>query len=435
MDGLNKDIVRLSLPAIVSNVTVPLLGLCDTAISGHLGSELFLAAIAVGTVMLNVVFWMFGFLRGGTTGLTAIALGEGNDEETLKVLYRGLTIAFGAGIGLIVLQEPIYKGLYIIAGSGSDVGNFVESYFRIRILGSPALLATMAISGWFVGMQSTFFPMIIAIGMNIINIVASFLFVYPFEIGFNGIAFGTLLSNWLGLGISILCLLIFRKGKTLRCRWKDVLKGHLWKYFSVNGNLFLRSFFIICVTMGVTAAGSQLGSLTLAVNLIGMQFFQFFSFFMDGFAFSGEAIIGLRAGEGNEKLLRKSVRRLLQWTFVTAFIFSFIYFLGTDLITYLLTDNEDVRAGVAGIWLYIALIPIISCWAFIFDGFYIGVTETGKMMFSTLFGGIIFFFIVFVNFGDDGLKIDVVNNNLIWIGFLSYLLIRGVYLASVWRRY
>ena len=291
MDSLNKDILRLSLPAIVSNITVPLLGLCDTAISGHLGSEIFLAAIAVGSVMLNVVFWMFGFLRGGTTGLAAIAFGSKNEKESLIVLSRGFFLGIMAGIFLVILQYPLFRILAVVTGCDQEIEYLVKSYFSIRIWGAPASLATMAVNGWFIGMQTTFFPMIIAIATNLLNISASFILVYLFGWDFQGVAAGTLIADWLGFLGALMCVMLFRKGKSWNIGFSEIFHGDLRKYFSVNGNLFLRSFFIICVTMEITAAGARLGTLILAINVIIMQFFQFFSFFMDGFAFSGEALV------------------------------------------------------------------------------------------------------------------------------------------------
>ena len=429
-NSIDREILRLSLPTIVSNVTVPLLGICDTAIAGHLGSELFLSAIAVGSVMLNVVFWIFGFLRGGTTGLTANALGEENTSEIGKVFYRSLSIAFAAGFLLIIFQTPIYKALISIVGASEEIREDVLQYFRLRIWGAPALLATMAISGWFVGMQSTYYPMLIAIVMNLLNIAGSFILVFPLHYGFAGVAAGTMISNWLGLLISIGCILYFLKGRFPKVSIAEFLKGNWWRYFSVNGNLFIRSFFIICVTMGVTAAGATLGNLTLAVNVIIMQFFQFFSFFMDGFAFSGEAMVGLRYGEKNFTMLNKSVRRLLQWTFATGIFFTIFYSMGTPAITSLLTDSPGVREGVGEMILWISLIPLVSCWAFIFDGFYIGITDTFNMMISSLAGALIFFFIIYAS----PALLSAGGNSLIWIAFLSYLGLRGAYLALCWRR-
>ena len=434
MDKLNREILRLSIPTIVSNITIPLLGICDTAISGHLGSELFLSAIAVGSVMLNVVFWIFGFLRGGTTGLTANALGAGAEIEISKVLYRAIIIALTAGIVLILLREPIFSGLWIVSGSGDEIEELVKEYFYIRIAGSPALLCVIAISGWFVGMQTTFYPMLIAIATNVINIVASYALVFIFGYGFKGVALGTLISNWIGLLLAIVCMIWFLRGKWISCSIKNIIHGEWWRYFSVNGNLFLRSFFIICVTMGVTAAGGRIGYLTLAVNIIVMQFFQFFSFFIDGFAYSGEALVGLRTGEGNFTMLRKCVNRLLIWTIGSGILFSLTYLVGIGNISSWLTESESVIAGVMELTPWVALIPVVSCWSFIYDGFYVGITDTFKMMLSTLIGGLIFFGILSLNYFELDSLNSINANQIIWTAFLSYLFARGLFLILMWPR-
>lgn len=433
MDSLNREIIRLSIPTIVSNVTIPLLGICDTAISGHLGSELFLSAIAVGSVMVNVVFWIFGFLRGGTTGITANALGAGNEGDIAKVLYRALFIALTAGILLIACQKPIFSFLNLVAGAGSEIKEYVKSYFTYRIWGAPALLSIIVLSGWFVGMQNTFYPMLIAVFTNIVNISSSCLLVYGFNSGFDGVAIGTLISNWVGLLFAVACFFKFRRGRIMKCSLSNFLKGEWWRYFSVNGNLFLRSLFIICVTMGVTAAGARIGNLALAVNVIVMQFFQFFSFFMDGFAYSGEAMIGLRCGERNIEALKTCARRLLQWTLATGIFFSLGYFISLETITSWLTDKDNVIDGVTDLTLWISLIPIISCWSFIFDGFYVGLTDTFRMMISTLIGGVIFFAVISIDYYTPLLS-DLEANMIIWTAFLSYLFFRGLYLFISWPK-
>ena len=433
MDSLNREIIRLSVPTIVSNITIPLLGICDTAISGHLGSELFLSAIAVGSVMLNVIFWIFGFLRGGTTGLTANALGAGNREDISKVFYRSVLIALGAGTLLILFHRPVFNGLWWIAGADEEIKGYVEDYFVIRVWGAPALLTIIAVSGWFVGMQNTFYPMLIAIATNVINIGGSFWLVYGLDMGFNGVALGTLISNWAGVLISLGCILWFLKGKLIRCSWQNLIRGEWWRYFAVNGNLFLRSLFIICVTMGVTAFGGRLSTLTLAVNVIVMQFFQFFSFFMDGFAYSGEAMVGYRAGEGNLPDLNRCVSRLLVWTTGTALIFTIGYFIGLEEIASLLSDSRNVVEGVVALAPWVSLIPLVSCWAFIYDGFYVGITDTFRMMISTFVSAGIFFAIMGVSYYSDLTLTPETGNNMIWTAFLSYLGIRGLYLALAWK--
>lgn len=435
MKYIDKEILRLSFPAIVSNVTVPLLGLCDTAISGHLGSEKYLAAIAVGSVMLNVVFWLFGFLRAGTTGLAANAFGAGEDMAVRQVFSRALALALSGGVLIILIRTPLSAVLVYVIDPDPDVTCFVARYFSICIWGAPAILGTMALSGWFVGMQSTVYPMAVAVIVNVINILLSFFFVFVLRLGFEGVAWGTLSANWIGLLIAFMFAVRFRKGKLIFCSAYEIFKGGgLGKFFSVNANLFVRSACIICVSLGIASAGARLGALTLAVNVIVMQFFQFFSFFMDGFAFSAEALVGRYAGCEDEKMLRSTVSALLKWTLVVSAVFFALYFSGCGIISSILTDQEDVRKGIVALRVWICLIPPVSAWAFIYDGFYVGVTDTRKMMWATMFSTIVFYIIAFIRYDSGGLRIGISDNTILWSAFLTYLFLRGVILACRWKR-
>ncbi|MBD5358449.1 MAG: MATE family efflux transporter [Bacteroides sp.] len=438
MDGkiinINREILRLSVPAVVSNITVPLLGLCDTAISGHLGSELFLAAIAVGSMMLNVVFWLFGFLRMGTTGLTAKAFGAGNEIEVRKVFTRALTLGISVGILLIAFQIPLLNSLGKLIGAEENVRSLVATYFSICIWEAPSMLATMTISGWFVGMQSTLYPMIIAITVNIVNIIASLVYVYMFGMGFEGIAYGTLTANWFGLLVAMVCVFKFSRGKRIFCGFHELIRsGGLGSFFSVNANLFFRSACIISVSLGVTAVGARLGAMTLAVNAVLMQFFTLFSFFMDGIAFSAEALTGRYAGANDEVMLKNSVRHILFWGLMVALTFTVIYMVGFSGITGLLTDDAGVRVGVYDMRVWIWLLPIVSVWAFLYDGFYVGITMTGMMLRATLVATLAFFIISLLHVSDGKIGIRVVSNHVLWSAFLCYLFMRGAFLAVMWR--
>lgn len=433
--NINREILRLSLPAIVSNITVPLLGICDTAISGHLGSELYLAAIAVGSMMLNVIFWLFGFLRMGTTGLTATAFGRQDDAEVCKVFARAFFLGIFIGGILTALQRPILGVMLAVINPEPEVASLVREYFLICIWEAPSLLATMAISGWFVGMQSTAVPMAIAISVNVINIIVSFLLVFCAGLGFVGVAIGTVSANWAGLAIGLWAAVRFRRGKKLWCPLRDVVKGSdIRRFFSVNANLFFRSMCITAVSLGVTAAGARLGAMTLAVNAVLMQFFTFFSFFMDGFAFSAEALTGRWYGARDYAMARRGIRALLGWALGVALLFTLLYCAGSGWAASMLTDEAAVREGVREMRVWIWLLPLASVWAFIYDGFYVGITDTGKMLLATLSASVIFFIVAFVRIGDGGLSIETVSNHYLWGAFIAYLLLRGVILASMWRR-
>ncbi len=370
----------------------------------------------------------------GTTGLTATAFGAGDDSGVRKVFTRAMLLAGGAGVALILARELVMYALMKLIGAEPDVAGYVGRYFMIRIWGSPALLGVLAVSGWFVGMQSTAYPMVIAISVNIVNIAASFALVFWFGLGFEGVAWGTLVSNWVGLAIAMGCALRFSKGKRLWCGVREAVSGGgMGRFFSVNSNLFFRSACIICVTLGVTAAGARLGAATLAINVVVMQFFQFFSFFMDGFAFSGEALVGRWWGAGDSVMVGKYVRALLWWTVGVALLFTVCYGLGSDGITSLLTDSESVRQGVKGMRAWIWSLPVVSAWAFIYDGFYVGVIDTRKMMMSTIVATIVFYIVAFVKLAEGRVVIEVDSNAAVWTAFLSYLFIRGAFLAIAWH--
>ena len=423
------------MPAIVSNVTVPLLGLCDTAVSGHLGSEIYLAAIAVGAMMLNVIIGLLVFLRMGTSGMTATAFGAGDSEGVRRVFTRAFLLGVGIGTALVILQLPLGELMLAVIAPDEEVRLFAASYFGIRVWGLPALLGVMAVSGWFVGMQSTVPPMAIAIVMNILNILLSCLLVFGFGIGFDGVAWGTAISNWAGLAMALVWASRFRKGERLFCAPAEIFRGGgMRRFFNVNGNLFLRSSCIMAVSLGVTSAGARLGAMTLAVNVVMMQFFTLFSYFMDGFAFSGEALIGRWYGASDERMLRRSVRALLKWTSGVALLFTLAYAVGVNPVASLITDSDAVLSGVSSMRWWLVVLPAVSAWAFIYDGFFVGITDTALMARATLVASVVFYIVAFLNISDGGLHIGVAGNGWLWTAFLLYLFMRGVVLAIAWRR-
>lgn len=419
--GLHRDIFRIAIPAIVSNITVPLLGLCDTTIAGHLGSETFLGAIAVGTMMVNAVFFCLGFLRMGTTGLTAQAYGAGDDNGVRELFSRAAVLGFLLGAVMIILQWPLARGLSLIIGAQGDVGSFATQYFSIVVWGAPAMLATMAISGWILGMQSSFYPMLIAIGTNILNIAASICFVFGLKMGFIGTAAGTLTANWGGLILALFLVRKFNHGRLPFTSWRDAIRlTGSGRFFKVNSYIFLRSFCLMAVTVGVTAIGARLGTLTLAVNAVMMQFFTFYSYFMDGFAFSGEALVGRSAGAHDIPALRRVIRSLLVIGGVVAILTAAIYGLLQDPISGFITNETTVLTAINKMRIILIILPLVSVGAFIYDGIFIGLAATRQMLYATAIGGAAFFLIN---------MIFPSANITLWAAFLTYLLLRGITLA------
>ena len=420
--NLNRQILRLAIPSIVSNITVPLLGLCDTAISGHLGSEVFLAAISVGTVWINALFLTMIFLRMGTTGLTAQAYGAGDKVGAGVLLTRGLLLAGGIGLLFIVAQRPLLALLSHVVGASPEVSASASEYFSIVILSAPAMLMTMVANGWFIGMQTSVQPMVIAVTTNVLNILLSLLAVFGLKLGFAGTAAGTCVANWLGLLLVVILLRRFGRcgfpGASV-CR---AFKGGGWgRFFNVNIYIFLRSFCIMGVTVSLAAFGARLGNDVLAGNAVMMQFFTFFAYFMDGFGFAAEALTGKAKGASDSRLLRSVIKRMLAWGALVTGIFALCYAVGASGISTLITDNLHTLQIIENQKLWVVLTPVCGGLVFILDGVFIGLTRTRSMMLSTLLGLVSFLVVA-------GAKLLPGAAGL-WLAFDSYLLVRGVVLG------
>ena len=278
---IDRNILRLAVPAILSNITVPLLGLSDTFITGHLGSERYIAAIAVGTMMANAVFWLFGFLRAGTTGLTAEAWGRGDNEAGRRIFTASFLLAAAIGLALVLASYPLARLMIAIMAPPEATARLAVRYFMLIVLAAPAQLVTMAVTGWMIGRQNTVWPMVVAISVNVINIALSFVLVFAVGTGFTGVAVGTLVANWSGLLIALGLARRLAAGTGLWCGRRELASGFdVRRFFRVNSDLMMRSVCILAVPYAMTAFGARLGDITLAVNAVIMQFFLFFSYFI-----------------------------------------------------------------------------------------------------------------------------------------------------------
>ncbi len=424
----SKAILRLALPAIVSNLAVPLLGLSDTAISGHLGSSRYLAAIAVGAMMFNLIFWLFACLRMSTTGLTAQAYGKGNVEKSRLLLAQSLGLALLIGIAVAVCRTPLKWLLLKLIAPDTETEVLATEYFMITSLCAPAVLGQMAVCGWFIGMQNTLYPMILSISTAALNIVISLAMVIIWRMGFVGVAYGTLCANYVGLMLALCLLLKFGGRRVFNGFFNgDMLKG-LGRFFKVNTDLFLRSACIMAVTLAMTSFGARLGAMTLAVNVVMMQFFHLFSYFSDGFAFAAEAISGKLAGAGKVVDLRKGISNLLLWGGVMALLFTIVYAVGSTTISGLITSDIEVRTQVTDMRIWLILIPVLTVGAFIFDGIYIGLTSTRLMLLAAFLSAVLFFAISFPYNGQPA------DNMRLWYAFMSYLVCRGLVLGLLTPR-
>ncbi len=436
---MNRDILRLALPSIVSNITVPLLGLADVTIMGHMGEARFIGAIAVGSMIFNMVYWLFGFLRMGTSGLTAQAYGR--EETTMPLLKKSLGIALLFGLLIVLLQWPLREFSLWVMEPSAEVRELVIPYYNICVWGAPAVLGLFALNGWYVGMQNTRIPMFIAVAQNIINIVASVLFVFGFGMGIEGAALGTMIAQWFGFLVAFFLLpsrtgLFFSDASSSSNASASSVGAGFSSGVSISGSfgelghdfffLFLRTLCLVAVNTYFTAAGAQQGTLILAANTLLMQLFTIFSYFMDGFANAGEALAGRYYGAQDRENLSKVIRYLFGWGGGMIVLFSLLYGVGGTAFLHLLTNDATV-VEMAGDYLpWAVLIPLCGMVAFIWDGIFIGITATRGMLISCFVAAVAFFAVWF------GLH-ALWGNHALWLALLTFLFLRGAVQTVLYR--
>ena len=428
MDKRNKEILKIALPSIVSNITVPLLGLVDVTIVGHLGAAAYIGAIAVGGMMFNVTYWIFGFLRMGTSGMTSQALGRRDFREVTRLLARSLGIAFAVAAALILLQKPLLAAALAIMQPTEEVARLTAIYFNTLIYGAPAMLGLFSLSGWFIGMQNSRSPMAVAIVQNVVNICASTFLVFGCGMKVEGVAFGTLTAQYAGFIMAVaLCWKHYRRLRAY-FSWQGVWRrDDMRRFFSVNRDIFLRTLCMVSVMLFFTSAGSWQGEVVLAVNTLLMQFYLLFSYVMDGFAYAGEALSGRYFGARNAAALRDTVRHLFRWGFAMAAAFTLVYGLGGDAFLSLLTDEPSVVAASHTYYYWALAIPLAGMAAFVWDGVFIGCTMTRGMLVSMALAAATFFILYYA------LRGSLANHGL-WIAFIAYMAVRGLAQTFIFRK-
>lgn len=428
MNTHNREILQIALPSIVSNITVPLLGLIDVTIVGHLGAASYIGAIAVGGMLFNIIYWIFGFLRMGTGGMTSQAYGRGDEAEMMRLLTRSTGVGMLIALTLIVLQYPIERTAFSLIETTPEVERLAATYFRICIWGAPAVLGLYSFSGWFIGMQNSRYPMFIAITQNIVNILMSLVLVYGLEMKIEGVAIGTLVAQYAGWLMAI--GLWMHRYKHLRpyAELRSLTdKGAMRRFFQVNRDIFLRTLCLVSVTVFFTSAGAAQGEVILAVNTLLMQLFTLFSYIMDGFAYAGEALAGKHIGADNRPALRTMVCQLFVWGIALALAFTLIYGIGGEGFLSLLTNEESVITASSTYFYWVLAIPLAGFAAFLYDGIFIGATATGLMLRAMFVASVAFFLIYF------GCR-EAMGNHALWLAFITYLSLRGIVQGYLGRK-
>ena len=428
MNTHNREILQIALPSIVSNITVPLLGLIDAAIVGHLGAASYIGAIAVGGMLFNIIYWIFGFLRMGTSGMTSQAYGQKDEAETMRILARSMGVGMLIALALIILQYPIERIAFTLMKATPEVERLASLYFRICIWGAPAVLGLYSISGWCIGMQNSRFPMYVAITQNIVNILASLVLVYGFGMKIEGVAIGTLVAQYAGLLMAAWLWTSHFKRLLPYIQLQTLLaKGAIRRFFQVNRDIFFRTLCLVAVTMYFTSAGAAQGEVILAVNTLLMHFFTFFSYIMDGFAYAGEALVGKHLGANDRPALRQMVHQLFVWGIVLSLVFTLVYGIGGKVFLGLITNEQSVITASSAYFYWVLAIPLAGFAAFLYDGIFIGATATRWMLYAMSIATTAFFLIYY------GFR-ETMDNHALWLAFITYLALRGIVQGFLGRK-
>lgn len=421
---INREILRLALPNIVSNITVPLMGIVSTAIAGHWGADTAatIGALAIGVSIFNFIYWNCSFVRMGTSGLTAQAYGAGDFRECTRMLARSTAVAAVMGLAMLVLQYPLGE-LALWAMKGNEM---TRAYYYARIWAVPAGILLFGLNGWFTGMQNAVIPMATALTVNLIHIVCSLWFAFGFDMGIVGIAYGSVVAQWVGVLLSVLLLVVrYRRMLTRVTRAEVFDMAQLGRFFRINRDIILRTLCIVAVYTFFTGASARMEQPELlAVNTMLLQLFTLFSYMNDGFAYAAEAMTGRFIGARNAGLLRRCVGLCLVWGTAISVLFVGIYIVGWRQLLGLLVSSGGSDAAaiieLAGHYIvWIILIPIACAMPFIMDGIMVGATETRVMRNSMFWSTACYFAIYYAGY-------PLIGNNALWLAFTLYMFLRGV---------
>ena len=435
--SFNAQILRLAIPSILANITIPLVGLVDTAIVGHIANATAIGGIAIGTMLFDLLYWNFGFLRVGTSGMTAQAFGRKDRVECARLFSQSMGIAL-IGAALIWLIQWLFVNLVLtLVPCSQEVSDFAREYFFIRIWAAPATLSLMAFKGWFIGMQDTVSPMITDIVVNVVNMVVSYLLAIYTPMGALGVALGTVIAQFTGLSVALIILLI-----KYRHLWKGLSPIRLAfdgsgmkRLLSLNGNLFIRSLCFMVVYVGFTSLASKYGDVELAVSTIMMKLFMLFSYFVDGFAYAGEALVGKYIGLNQDSGVRsheksdisRVVRLLFAWSLGVGVLFTLIFAIWSGAFYQAMTSDVIVLNRMADYTAWLIAMPIVSTLAFMWDGVYAGATAGKQIRNAMIYAAVSFvisYLATYYWLGIQGL----------YIAYFAHLAARVLYLTFSWKK-
>lgn len=427
---MNRRILKLAIPSIFANITVPLVGMVDIAVAGRLGSAAAIGAIAVGTMLFDLLYWNFGFLRVGTGGLTAQSYGRRCFRDSIKYLTQGLSVSLGSALAILAIQYLFLFIAFEFIECTPEVATLSKQYFYIRVWAAPATLSLFAFKGWFIGMQNTVSPMVVDVTVNMVNFVASVWLGLYTDLGFAGIALGTVIAQYTGLILSVVLFVIYYKKLFHYFDLRVALHLEDMKaFFKLNGNLFVRSLCFMMIYSGFTALAARYGDVQLAVSSIMMKLLMLFSYFIDGFAYAGEALTGKYIGANDRPSLVKAVRMLFVWSAIIGVISTVAYAVGGEWMVRLMTTEPDVIEGTRPYLFWLVLMPVVSCAAFMWDGIYIGATASVPIRNSMIWACAAFYIVYFIFRG------SAENIQVLWYAYFAHLVARAIYLSLASKKH
>lgn len=427
---MNRIILRLAIPNILSNLTVPLLGIVDTALMGRLDSPYYIGAVALGSLLLNVIYWGMGFLRMGTTGMTAQAYGQGDPSAQIHLLGRALAVALGSALLMWLLQQPIaWVGFGLIPGEPA-VLELARTYFFIRIWAAPATIGLYALQGWFLGMQNARFPLFLTLLVNLTNVGLNLWLVWGLGLASDGVALATVVAQYLGLVAAGGLFYARYRGLLVHLRWAALVqRAALARFFSVNADIFIRTLCLIFTFTFFTAQSSGIDPVVLAANQILLQYFYTMSFGVDGFAFAAESLVGRYHGAGDGAQLRAALRQLFRWGAGLGLAFAGLYAVAGTPLLHIFTQQPAVLAAARPYLPWMSGLALAGAVAFMWDGAYIGATAVRPMrntMLGATFGVFLpTYYLAFPHLGNHGL----------WLAMFLFMLTRSLLLSLLAPRY
>jgi len=426
-------ILQIAWPIVLANLAVPLLGLADTAVIGHAGTVAGLGAIAVGALIFNFLYWGFGFLRMGTTGLTAQALGAGDEDELRAVLARAALVALAVGGALVILQWPVGELAFALLNASADVEGLAATYYGIRVWGAPATLFVYAALGWFIGLQSTRQVLLLQVFLNGVNIGLDVFFALGLGWGVAGIAAGTVIAEWLTALLALGLIHRQLRGRTAqgaagRWAWPAILEpAALRRTLRVNADIIVRTGLLILAFAWFTDQGAQFGDTILAANHVLLQFLTLSAFFLDGFAFAAESLVGSAKGAGDRQGFHEAARRSTHFALGCSALLTVGFLVAGPMLIAGLTDVDAVRSSAGQFLVFAALHPILAVWCFQLDGIFIGAMATAAMR-----NAMIASFVLFLGFW--AIATPVLGNTGLWLAFLGFFIARGLTLGVYYPR-